>query len=172
MTASDQEIRDLYVTGLRNAHAMENQALSIMKPQVSRIENYPQVLDLLNQHIAETEGQLRRVEQALAELGEDNSTLKDWALSAAGGMATIGHSMAGDEILKNAFANYAFEHYEIAAYKSLITLAEANGHASGLAALQANLEEEKAMASALDAGLRPLTLQFARRTELGETAKV
>ena len=31
---------DLFVTGLANAHAMENQALSIMKPQASRIENY------------------------------------------------------------------------------------------------------------------------------------
>jgi ferritin-like metal-binding protein YciE len=172
MDSTDAEVRDLYVTGLRNAHAMENQALSIMKPQVQRIENYPQVADLLNRHIGETEGQLRRLETALSELGEDNSTLKDWALSMAGGMAAIGHSMAGDEILKNAMANFAFEHYEIAAYKSLITLAEANGHASGLAALQANLDEEKAMAAAIEAGLRPLTLQFARRSEAGVTAKV
>jgi hypothetical protein len=35
--------RDIFVIGLRNAHAMENEALSSMKPQLSRIENYPQV---------------------------------------------------------------------------------------------------------------------------------
>lgn len=33
---------DLFVTGLENAHAMENQALPIMKPQASGIENYPE----------------------------------------------------------------------------------------------------------------------------------
>ena len=39
--AENSETRSVFITGLRNAHAMENQALSIMKPQVSRIENYP-----------------------------------------------------------------------------------------------------------------------------------
>ena len=29
---------DLYVTGLRNAHALENEALSIMRPQIERLE--------------------------------------------------------------------------------------------------------------------------------------
>ena len=52
---------DIFVTGLRNAHAMENQALSIMKPQVSRIENYPEVAHRLQQHITETEGQIQRL---------------------------------------------------------------------------------------------------------------
>ncbi len=36
-------------------------------------------------------------------------------LSAGGSMAAIGHSMADDEILKNSFANFAFENFEIAA---------------------------------------------------------
>src|SRR5688572_18769351 len=49
---------EIFVTGLRNAHAMEHQALSIMKPQVSRIENYPEVAQRLQQHITETEGQI------------------------------------------------------------------------------------------------------------------
>ncbi|MBV9739879.1 MAG: DUF892 family protein [Hyphomicrobiales bacterium] len=33
----------------------------------------------------------------------------------------------GDEVLKNTFANEAFEHYEIAAYKSLLTLCDKAG---------------------------------------------
>jgi ferritin-like metal-binding protein YciE len=37
------------------------------------------------------------------------------------------HSAADEEILKNMFASNAFENFEIAAYKSLITLAEAAG---------------------------------------------
>lgn len=31
---AENETREVFVTGLKNAHAMENQALSIMKPQL------------------------------------------------------------------------------------------------------------------------------------------
>jgi hypothetical protein len=41
---------------------MENQALSIMKPQLSRIENDPEVAAKLEQHIRETDGQIVRIE--------------------------------------------------------------------------------------------------------------
>ena len=76
--------QDLFVTGLKNAHAMENQALSIMKPQASRIENYPEVEAQIQKHITETEGQIARLERILETLGEDKSSLKDLALSLAG----------------------------------------------------------------------------------------
>jgi ferritin-like metal-binding protein YciE len=38
--------------------------------------------------------------------------------------------MAGDEILKNTFANNALEHFEIAAYKSVLALCPAAGMVS------------------------------------------
>src|SRR4051812_22030807 len=62
---ADAKHESLIITGLKNAHAMENQALSIMKPQVSRIENYPAVARRLEQHITETEGQITRLESLL-----------------------------------------------------------------------------------------------------------
>jgi ferritin-like metal-binding protein YciE len=168
----DNETRAIFVTGLRNAHAMENQALSIMKPQMSRIENYPEVATQLDKHIRETEGQLVRLEEVLRELGEDHSTLKDMALSVVGTIAAMGHTVAGDEILKNSFANFAFENFEIAAYKSLITIAELGGFSSATDALQANLAEEEAMATWLDANLRGVTIKFASLREAGEAAKI
>lgn len=168
----ETETRSIFVTGLRNAHAMENQALSIMKPQLSRIENYPEVAAKLEQHIRETEGQITRIEGLLAGLNEDSSTLKDMALSFTGAMAAMGHTMAGDEILKNSFANFAFENFEIAAYKSLMTIAELGGFANATSALQANLDEEKAMAMWLDENLRSVTMKFASLKEAGETAKI
>lgn len=61
-TDVNSETRSIFIVGLRNANAMENQALSIMKPQVKRIENYPQVADRLQQYIQETEGQIARLE--------------------------------------------------------------------------------------------------------------
>jgi len=162
---------DLFITGLKNAHAMENQALSIMKPQASRIENYPEVQAQLNRHIAETEGQIARLERILDNLGEDKSSLKDLALSVAGTFAALGHTVAPDEILKNSMANFAFENFEIAAYKSLITLAEASGNAAAIPDLEANLGEELAMAGWLDQNIGAVTVKFASLKEAGETAK-
>lgn len=164
--------RDLFATGLKNAHAMENQALSIMKPQLQRIENYPEVAAKLEEHIRETEGQISRLEEILVSLAEDRSAWKDLALSLTGSMAAISHTVAPDEILKNSFANYAFENFEIAAYKSLITLAEYADLAALAKPLRANLEEELVMARWLDENIAALTTKFAALKQHGETAKV
>ncbi|MDR9775971.1 ferritin-like domain-containing protein [Rhizobium hidalgonense] len=166
------EIRDVFVTGLRNAHAMENQALSIMKPQLKRIENYPEVAEKLDQHIRETDAQIVRLEDILDGLDEDKSTLKDLALSFTGSMAALGHTVADDEILKNSFANFAFENFEAAAYKSLLTVAEAGGYGAAVTRLQENLAEELAMAEWLNDNVVALTTKFLALRQVGETAKV
>ena len=163
--------KDIFITGLRNAHAMENQALSIMKPQVARIENYPDVARRLELHIEETEGQIERLEQVLEGFGEQRSSLKDLALSLGGAMAALGHSIAPDEIVKNSFANFAFENYEIAAYKSLLTLARQVGDQRSVDLLSASLAEEEAMAEWLDQNIEAVTLQYASLRESGETPK-
>lgn len=170
-TSFTSETRSIFIVGLRNAHAMENQALSIMKPQVERIESYPEVANRLQQHIQETEGQITRLEFILEGLDEEHSTLKDTALSMVGSLAAMGHSMAGDEILKNSLANFAFENYEIAAYNSLLVLAGAGGFQDAERTLKQNLDEEEAMARWLQQNLRSVTLQYAKLREAGETAK-
>lgn len=166
------ETREIFTTGLKNAHAMENQALSIMRPQVSRIERYPEVAARLREHIGETEEQLRRLDMLLEGLDESGSTIKDTALSMVGSMAAMGHTMAGDEIIKNSLANFAFENYEIAAYKSLIVLAEAGGFNKAIDVLKQNLAEEEAMAEWLDDHLADVTLQFAQLRDAGVSAKI
>jgi ferritin-like metal-binding protein YciE len=165
------EARDIFITGLKNAHAMEKQALSIMGPQLERIENYPDVLQRMQQHKSETEGQMQRLEAVLERLGENPSGMKDTVMSAVGGMATLGHATAGDEILKNSFANYAFENYEIAAYNSLITLAEEAGEMEAIAPLRQNLEEEEEMANWLETHLPDVTHQYVALRQSGEQAK-
>jgi ferritin-like metal-binding protein YciE len=171
-TAFSEEARQIFLVGLRNAHAMEKQALSIMQPQVSRIENYPAVAQRLEQHIRETETQIDRLDGLLNALGESSSTLKDAALSAMGTMAALGHSVAGDEILKNSFANFAFENYEIAAYNSLIVLAEAGQLTQATQVLRQNLQEEEAMAGWLKQHLPEVTRQYAGLRGAGASAKI
>lgn len=161
MATQQDTLRELFVTGLVNAHAVEKQALSIMTPQVSRIEHYPEVADRLRAHIEETNGQIARLDEILATFGTSASAFKDLGLSLSGGMAALTHSVAGDEIVKNSFANYAFEHFEIAAYKSLLILAEDGGFAQVAPLLQQSLGEEQAMAQWIDESLPLVTRRYA-----------
>ncbi len=169
---ADPRAHELFLTGLRNAHALEIQAVSMMQPQIERLENYPDVLARLQQHRSETEGQIRRLEAILDSLNESHSSLKDAALSAMGWLGAIGHAAAGDEILKNTFANYAFENYEIASYTSLIALAEVCGHSQFLKPLEETLGEEIAMAGWIEENVGPVTLRFVELSRQGTSAKV
>ena len=174
MTTSQDTIRELFVTGITNLHAVEKQALSIMSPQIARIENYPEVTDRLRAHVDETNAQIGRLDQILADFGTSGSMLKDTALSLSGGMAAVMHSVAGDEILKNSFANYAFEHFEIAAYKASLVLAEDGGFAKATSLLQQSLAEEESMARWIGESLPMVTRRYASLyAEAGSaTAKV
>jgi ferritin-like metal-binding protein YciE len=158
---SNDVLRELFVTGLVNAHAVEKQALSIMTPQLERIENYPEVAEQLRLHIEETNGQIARLDELLESFGSSASTLKDTGLSLSGTFAALAHAPAGDEIVKNSFANYAFEHFEIAAYTSLLTMADDGAFTHATAALQQSLSEEKRMAQWLEDNLPTVTRKYA-----------
>ncbi|MBM3605732.1 MAG: ferritin-like domain-containing protein [Alphaproteobacteria bacterium] len=155
-----QSAQEIFADGLRNAHAMEKQALSMIQPQLNRLEHYPEVSEMLERHYRETEVQIQRLDEILASMDTSASALKDLGLSISGSMAAMGHTIAGDEILKNSFANFAFENFEIASYTSLITVAELCGATSAVPLLQQNLEEEQRMATMLQDSLPLITRKF------------
>jgi ferritin-like metal-binding protein YciE len=157
--------RHLLIVGLRNAHAMESQAHELMQRQAERLDDFPQVQARLRQHVAETQEQIRRLEKCLDDCGEAPSGIKDALLSLLGNVTAFGHALAGDEILKNTFANHAFEHYEIAAYKALLTLARQAGLPQIGHLLQASLQEEERMAAWLDGHIEEVTLAYLAREE-------
>ncbi|MBV9077973.1 MAG: DUF892 family protein, partial [Methylobacteriaceae bacterium] len=104
-TTSDAAI-DLYLDGLKNAHALEKQATQLINRQLERLENYPEVAQLLRRHLGETEQQIVRLDEILGSFGESRSVLKDIATSITGNMAALGHTVMWDKILKNHFANH------------------------------------------------------------------
>jgi ferritin-like metal-binding protein YciE len=91
-------------------------------------------------------------------------------LGLGGNIAALAHTTASDEIIKNTLANYTFEHFEIAAYKSLIAMSEFLGHPGGLAAARASLAEEEAMAAWIDERIESTTTIFLERITTGVTA--
>ena len=170
MSETDTKAREIYETGLRNQHAVENQAIELLGRQVGRLENYPAMAERMRRHIEESKQQARRLEELLSTLGTSHSTVKDAAMSFAGAVAGLMHAPAPDEVIKNSFANFAFEHYEIAAYKSLLTLADLTGHSAATALLKQSLGEEEAMAGWINDHLAETTRMFVSRSEAGQTA--
>ena len=64
-------------------------------------------------------------------------------------MAAMGHAAASDEVLKNSFANLAFENFENAAYISLLTTAKLCGESDAIQVVERGLDEERRMANGL-----------------------
>jgi len=159
--------RDLLVIGLRNAHGMEVQARELMERQCARLNDYPAVQARVRQHLGETVQQLHRLEKCLAACGETASVIKDTVMSALGNLTAMGHAAADDEILKSTFANKAFEHYEIAAYKSLITLCAQAGMHGLQEPLGQSLAEEERMAAWLDDHIEEVTLSYLAKKSAG-----
>ena len=162
--------RSVFVTGLQNAHAVENQALALMDRQLDRLTRYPELCERLRAHRVETEEQIRRLDEILASLNERRSGWKDMALNFMGNFAALGNAMARDEVLKDQMVNYAFENFEVATYRSLIALSEAAGFSQASPLLRETLREEEAMAAWVLDTLPDLTLKYVGLTSLGEQA--
>jgi ferritin-like metal-binding protein YciE len=167
---SNDVLQSVFITGLKNVHGVEHQALALIDRQLDHLTNYPEVADMLRKHRAETEQQIVRVEEMLDGFGESRSLLKDAALTVSGNLAAVAHVFAPDEILKNTFANFAFENFEAASYTSLIALADAGSFANATPLLQTSLSEEQAMAAWLESNTAALTLKYVERRAADETA--
>jgi ferritin-like metal-binding protein YciE len=164
--------RENLTAWLRDAHAMENQAVEILEKQASRLEHYPELRAKVRTHLDESHRQAERVERCLHQLGTDTSTLKTAAGKLIGTAQQLSGLFASDEVLKSGIADYAFEHYEIASYKMLIAAAGEAGEPEVARLLKENLREEEAMAAWLDQHLPEVTRQYLHREAAGKSAKV
>ena len=169
-TTAPDLTQDLFVTGLKDAHGVEHQALALIDRQLDRLQHYPDVADLLRRHRAETEGQIGRIDEILAGFDAKPSALKDAALSVSGNLAALAHSVAPDEIIKNSFANHAFENFEIAIYTGLLALVDQGGFARAKAALEQSLGEEQRTAQAVLESIPAVTRRYIELRAAGEKA--
>jgi ferritin-like metal-binding protein YciE len=149
---------------LRDAHAMEQQAEKMLKAQSERLEHYPQLKARIDQHIQETLGQQKLVDECLTRLGGSSSTLKDLTGKLMAFGQAVGGSMMSDEVIKGAMAGYVFENVEIATYTALIAAAKAAGDPQTQAACEQILPQEQAMAAWLLEHLPEITEAFLVRS--------
>ena len=165
-------LHEVYHTGVRNLHALEVSAIELTQRQVERLENYPEMAARLRQHNTESKAQIERLAAILERHDTSSSAAKNAVSAVVGNVAAALHAPAPDEVLKNTFANFAFEHQEIAAYTSLIAMAEKIGDTASVAPLQQSLSEEQAMATWIGQQIVPTTVRFMELTAAGQKAGV
>ncbi|HUD91060.1 ferritin-like domain-containing protein [Sphingobium sp.] len=163
-------VRHMFIVGLRDAHAVEHQALGIMDRQIEHLAQYAEVEARLRSHRGETERQIERLESILDSLEDSPSAIKDAAMKLSGSVAALSHALAPDEIIKNSLANFAFENFEVATYKALITMAQAGGFQAAIPKLEESLREEQAMVAFLDETLPVIVQKFLALRSQGEQA--
>jgi ferritin-like metal-binding protein YciE len=159
--------RENLTNWLRDAYAMEGQAIQLLETQIERLESYPEALPRLRRHLDETREQQSQVEQCLHRLGTDTSTVKDTAMKIGATMQGMMHSMAGDEVLKHALGSNAFEHFEAGCYESLMVAAETAGEPEIARTCQRIMEQELDMAAWVWEQLPGLTQKYMERAEAG-----
>ncbi|HEX2205886.1 MAG TPA: ferritin-like domain-containing protein [Longimicrobium sp.] len=114
----------------------------------------PTVKARAEEHVTETEGQIERIREAFAAIGERPKAVK---CEAAQGLKEEHDSFKSEDKptkpVLSAFglgSGLRVEHYEIAAYRSAIALANALGEKECANILKENLKEEESMASFLE----------------------
>lgn len=158
--ALKKSARDTLIVGLRNAHGVERQAITVLEPQLGRLGDYPDLRDRLATHVEESRVQMERLERALERLDASPSTVKDAVLSVMGLAQSSVQAFADDAVLKATMANTMLEHFEIAAYRSMIELTRIADLPDLRPDLEASLREEEAMAEWLERNLESVTRRY------------
>ncbi len=143
---SEQALKELLIEELRDTYSAETQILEAL-PKMAEAASSPELKQAFQTHLKETQGQVQRLEQIFQILGEDPSGN---TCEATQGLIEEAEEVMGEdfpaEVLDVALVMNAqkVEHYEIASYGSLRTLAETVGMQDVAKLLDQTLEEEKA----------------------------
>lgn len=140
-----QSLEDLFVTGLQYVYDAEKQLVEAL-PKMAQASSTPQLREAFEQHLKETQEHARRAEQIFKALGKQaeskpNTVVQAMRQEADKMIQSIDQSPVRDAAL--IVAGNQVEHYEMAAYGSLLNFAKQLGKQECVQPLQQTLEEEK-----------------------------
>ncbi len=153
-------VMDVYLTGLRNQHAVETQAIGTIQNELSRMQPYAELHAKMQQDKERSIAQAARLDDLLARHGSSKSSAKEAVTGAVATVSGFVHAGASDEVLKNVLAAIGFKAYEIGSYKVLIALADAAGAAGDQALLEQSMQEEQEMGDWLGSHLPDLVQAY------------
>jgi ferritin-like metal-binding protein YciE len=137
---------DAFIDELRDTYDAERQLIKAL-PRLARSASSPDLRAAFEAHLEETKGQVDRLEQAFSAL---NAPVRGKHCEGMAGIIEEGKSVMDEEFDESTMdacliaAGQRAEHYEMAAYGTLIAWAKAMGHDEVVDLLQQNLDEEKA----------------------------
>ena len=139
-------LHDAFIDELRDAYDAEKQLTKAL-PKLAKAATNGKLRAAFETHLQETQGQIARLEQVFQNLDEP---VRGKHCDGIAGIIEEGKSVMEedfDEITMDACliaSGQRAEHYEMAAYGTLVAWAQAMGHTQAVKLLQQTLDEEKA----------------------------
>jgi ferritin-like metal-binding protein YciE len=176
---AEQTVRDLkLIQYLNEAYGKEKELETALQAHISMTTKAP-YKKRLQQHLKETKGHARQVQQRIKQLGgkaevtpapgpvgDAASAVTSAASKAVSAAKGPLHAIRGtgeqEKMLKNAKTEYHNEHEEIATYSAIETLAESVGDRDTAKLARAIKREEERMAKFLAGQIATLTKSVAR----------
>jgi ferritin-like metal-binding protein YciE len=140
------DIQEQIVKYLRDLHSTEENAITQLKSGAEAVED-PTLAGVLREHLKETEEHEKLVRERLEALDSGPSTVKDVAQKGAAALTGMVSGAAPDTTGKIAIQAFAFEHLEIASYRSLRTVAQRAGDTQTVALADRILVQEERAAT-------------------------
>ena len=139
-------LHDAFLDELRDTYDAEKQLTKALA-KLAKAATIPELRQAFESHLEETQGQIDRLEQVFESLDEK---VRGKHCAGIAGIIEEGKSIMEEDFDDTTMdacliaAGQRAEHYEMAAYGTLIAWAEAMGHADAVELLQQTLDEEKA----------------------------
>ena len=139
-------LHDAFIDELRDTYDAEKQLTKAL-PKMAKAAKSPELRAALSAHLNETLGQIKRLEQVFESLDEK---VRGKHCDGIAGIIEEGKSIMEEDFDETTMdacliaAGQRAEHYEMAAYGTLIAWAQAMGHTEAAKLLQQTLNEEKA----------------------------
>src|SRR4026207_1406691 len=139
-------LHDAFIDELRDTYDAEKQLTKAL-PKLAKASSNPKLRQAFESHLEETQGHVLRLEQVFESLDEK---VRGKHCDGIAGIIEEGKSIMEEDFDENTMdacliaAGQRAEHYEMAAYGTLIAWAKAMGHDEAADLLQLTLDEEKA----------------------------
>lgn len=137
----------VYLDWLRDAHAMEKHAESLLKAVASRLTDHPALQARIEQYLEQSRDQQQQVKTLLRQYDSNWSVLKE----SLGRMSVVGQAasdmLQDEEGIRVAVSSYVFCNYKIATYSTLLVAAEQAEEGEDVRIVRRILQQESQMAS-------------------------
>ena len=144
--ANAATLHEAFVEELRDTYDAEKQLTKAL-PKLAKAATSAGLKRAFETHLEETRGQIKRLEEVFAGLDEQ---VRGKHCDGIAGIIEEGKSIMEEDFADSTMdacliaAGQRAEHYEMAAYGTLVAWARAMGHNEAADLLQENLDEEKA----------------------------